>query len=52
MNNTSVRKRFGIEEKNSAIASRIIKQAVEADLVKLYDSSANRKHWRYVPTWA
>ena len=52
MNNASLRERFGIEEKNSATISRVIKQAVEADLVKLYDHAANRKAWRYVPCWA
>ena len=52
MNNASLRKRFGIEEKNSAIISRVIKQAVEADLIKLYDPAANRKTWRYIPCWA
>jgi len=52
MNNASLRLRFGIEEKNSATISRVIKQAVEADLIKLYDPAANRKTWRYVPWWA
>lgn len=52
MNNASLRARFGIEEKNSAIVSRVIKQAVEAELIKLYDPLANRRAWRYVPCWA
>ncbi len=51
MNNASLRARFGIEEKNSAIVSRVIKQAVDADLIKLYDPSANRRSWRYIPGW-
>jgi hypothetical protein len=41
-----------IDEKNSAIVSRIIKQTVDAGLIRLYDPTANRKHWRYVPCWA
>ena len=52
MNNTSIRTRFGIDEGNSAVASRIIKAAVEAKLIRLYDPSANRKSFRYVPWWS
>lgn len=52
MNNATVRQRFNIEEGNSAMASRVIKQAVEAEKIRLYDPKANRKEWRYVPYWA
>jgi predicted HTH transcriptional regulator len=52
MNNTSLRERFQIDEGNSAMASRIIKQAIEAGLIRLYDPKANRKTYRYVPSWA
>ncbi|MBE0508463.1 MAG: transcriptional regulator, partial [Marinospirillum sp.] len=52
MNNTSLRARFNIEEGNSAMASRIIKQTVDAGLIRLYDANANRKAYRYVPYWA
>lgn len=52
MNNTSLRARFNIDEGNSAIASRIIKQTIEAGLIRLYDPKANRKAYRYVPYWA
>jgi len=52
MNNASIRERFGIEEGNSAIASRIIKQTVEANLIRLFDPKANRKAYRYVPFWS
>lgn len=52
MNNTSLRERFQIDEGNSAIASRIIKQTIEAGLIRLYDPKANRKAYRYVPFWA
>jgi len=51
MNNTSLRDRFGIEPKNSAIVSRIIKQALEANAIKPYDDSAGTKAMRYVPWW-
>lgn len=51
MNNTSLRERLNIEEGNSAIASRVIKQTVEAGFIHLYDPKANRKAYRYVPFW-
>jgi len=52
MTNTTLRKRFGIEDKNSATASRIIKETLDAGLVRPYDESASRKFMRYVPFWA
>lgn len=52
MNNTTLRERFGIDTKNSAMISRIIKQAVEAGVIKPYDESAGSKAMRYVPWWA
>ena len=52
MTNTSLRNRFGIEEKNSAIASRFIKEALEEARIKPYDTSASRKYMKYVPHWA
>lgn len=50
--NASVRERFGIERKNSATASRLIREALEAGLVVPYDPEAGRKFMRYVPFWA
>lgn len=52
MTNTSVRERFGIETQNSATASRLIRDAVEAGLVVAYDPNAAPKLMRYVPVWA
>jgi len=52
MNNTTLRERFGIDEKNSAVISRIIKQAVQDNRVKAYDASVGSKAMRYVPIWA
>ncbi|MBK9037494.1 MAG: putative DNA binding domain-containing protein [Myxococcales bacterium] len=50
--NASIRKRFGIDEKNSASASRLIKEAVEAGVIVAVDPAAGRKFMRYVPSWA
>lgn len=53
MTNSSLRKRFSILPKNASIASRIIAETVEVNLIKPYDpSSESRKHARYVPFWA
>jgi ATP-dependent DNA helicase RecG len=50
-NNASLRERFGIEGKNSAMVSRVIKDAVNAGVVKPYDAEAGTKAMRYVPHW-
>lgn len=52
MTNSSLRERFGIEEQNSAMASRIIKDALEAGEIRQFDESASRKYMKYVPSWA
>jgi hypothetical protein len=52
MTNTTVRSRFGIEQQNSAIASRLLREAVDAGLVFPYDENAAPKLMRYVPFWA
>ncbi len=52
MTNSSLRERFGIEEHNSAIASRIIRDTIEDKLIKPYDLSQGKKYAKYVPFWA
>jgi predicted HTH transcriptional regulator len=52
MTNTTIRERFGLDLKNSAIASRLIKEAVTAGMVKLQDEDAAPKMRQYVPFWA
>jgi predicted HTH transcriptional regulator len=52
MTNASLRERFGIEPKNSATASRIIRDSVDAKLIKLYDPGQSRKYAKYVPFWS
>lgn len=52
MTNTSLRSRFGIEEKNSAVASRIIKESLETKKIRTYDDSASKKYKKYIPSWA
>ncbi|HEX6042641.1 ATP-binding protein [Longimicrobium sp.] len=53
LTNSSLRDRFGIDVKNSAMASRIINETLEAGLIKADDlDNRSRKHARYVPYWA
>lgn len=52
MTNTTVRERFGIAEKNSATASRLIREAISAGYIVPYDSDAAPKLMRYLPIWA
>ncbi len=52
MTNSSLRQRFGIEEKNSATASRIIREAMEDGVVKPFDPDQGKKYAKYQPHWA
>jgi predicted HTH transcriptional regulator len=52
MTNSSLRERFGIEPKNSAIASRIIGETLKAGFIKPYDPEQGKKHAGYLPIWA
>lgn len=53
MTNQTLRERFKIEEQNSATATRIIKDATEAGLIKQEDSeNKSRKFVSYIPYWA
>jgi len=52
MTNQSLRERFGIEEHNYSIASRIIADTKEQGLVKDYDpDNKSRTYAKYVPYW-
>jgi predicted HTH transcriptional regulator len=52
MTNASMRQRFGIEEKNYPMASRIIAEALKAGLIKPADPESKSKRLaRYVPFW-
>lgn len=52
LTNTSLRQRFGIDEKNSATASRLIKEAVEDGAIVPVDEGAAKKLMKYTPRWA
>ena len=53
MTNASLRKRLGIDEKNYAMASRVIAEAIAEGLIRPKDAaSTSKKHASYVPFWA
>jgi len=52
MTNTSLRERFGVESKNTAMISRIIKEALDKKVIYIYDETVGAKARKYVPWWA
>lgn len=52
MTNSSLRDRFGIEAKNAAIASRLIRDALDEGVLVLEDEAAAKSERRYLPWWA
>jgi len=52
MNNTSLRERFGIDPKNSATVSRIIKDTLAAKMIRCRDETVGSKARTYLPWWA
>ncbi len=52
MTNTTLRTRFGITQKNAAIASKIIRDTMEKGLIRPYDENVGSRALRYVPFWA
>ena len=53
MTNSSLRQRFGLNDKQSNIASSIIAATVAQGLIKSdLSGSESRKHARYIPLWA
>lgn len=52
MTNQSLRERFGIEEHNYSMASRIIADAINVNMIKDYDTdNKSKKYAKYVPYW-
>jgi ATP-dependent DNA helicase RecG len=53
MSNQSLRERFKLAEEKAEAASRIIRDAIDAGLVKLDNpEAASKRYARYVPFWA
>jgi ATP-dependent DNA helicase RecG len=53
MTNASLRERFGIDDKNYPVASKIIADTLKTQLIKPYDpDNTSKKHASYIPFWA
>lgn len=51
MSNASLRERFG-NAVSSAMISKIIKEATEKNMIRLFDETAGTRAMKYVPYWA
>lgn len=52
MTNTTLRDRFGIDAKNSSMASKIINFTIEDNKIAIHDETVGSKARMYVPIWA
>jgi len=52
MTNTSLRERFGIEKKNGAMISRVMKDTLNSGKIFIYDENVGAKARKYIPWWA
>lgn len=51
-NNTSIRERFGILEKNAATATKILNETLEAGQIIIRDPASGYRNRAYLPYWA
>ena len=52
LTNASLRQRFGLEDGENSVASRIIRDAIEAGKIKPLDPDTAPRYMKYVPYWA
>ena len=52
MTNASLRKRFGIPDRNAATASRILAEAIDAGEIVVADATVGTRSRSYLPSWA
>lgn len=52
MTNTTVRLRFGMSDRQTVQASRLLRDAQDAGLIVAYDPTVGARAMRYVPIWA
>jgi predicted HTH transcriptional regulator len=52
MNNTSLRERFGLPDSKASTISRLIKEALDNNLIKPFDPETAPRYMKYVPAWA
>ena len=52
IDNSDIRKLFALEEKDKVKASRVLKDTVDAKLIKPVDKDTAPRHMKYIPIWA
>ncbi|MEX1039057.1 MAG: ATP-binding protein [Pirellulaceae bacterium] len=52
MTNSSLRDRLGVDQKNYATVSRIIRETIDEELVRPVDPNTSKRYMKYVPFWA
>lgn len=52
INNTDIRKVFGLSVKESYKASRIIKDTIDAKFLRPLDNTTAPRYMKYIPYWA
>ncbi len=52
MTNSSLRHRFGLNDKDISIVSRIIKDTIDTKMIKANDPTTAPRYLKYVPYWA
>ena len=50
--NVTLRQRFGIADRNAAVASRLLNETVDAGMIVIEDPTAGRRNRTYLPFWA
>lgn len=52
ISNQTLRNRFGLDDKQNSVASRIIKDSIDAGVIKPVDPETSPRHMKYIPYWA
>lgn len=52
LTNSSLRERFGLKQSSAGSVSRLIKEAVELELIKPLDPTTAPRYMKYLPYWA
>lgn len=52
LTNSSLRERFGLKDSSAGSVSRLIKEAVNLELIKPLDANTAPRYMKYIPNWA
>lgn len=52
ISNQTLRNRFGLDDKQNSVASRIIKDSIDTGVIKPVDPETSPRHMKYIPYWA